>query len=461
MRLGLAALLVLTALRLALAASLPLVPDEAYYFLWSTHLQPGYFDHPPMVALWIRAGTALFGPSSLGVRLLGPLSVLAGSLLLWDAAERLFPGKRAGLTAAACLNATLLLGAGAVLMTPDTPLLFFWSAGIWAMARLISSGKPVWWLAAGLVAGLALLSKYTGLLFILAVFGWVLAGRQERRWLRTPWPWAAAVLAMLVFAPDIAWNAANSWVSYFKQGGREAGFQPGRALGFLASLLGSQFFLFTPVIAVLAVRGVWGLRHDDAPGPRLLLWLTLLPGAVLLEHVLSQRVEANWVAVMYPPACIAIGALPAALLARWRKPALALGFGITGLVYVQALAAPLPIPPRMDTSALQMAGWKQLGEQLAAMHPDFVMADDYATAAALAYYAPPGLRVVGFEPRWSYFDWQSASLEGEAGIMITHRPHAPCEKIGTLTRERDGKKVQDYRLCRYVALWPGTWLPRP
>ena len=55
--LGLVALAVLTLLRLALAARLPLAPDEAYYFLWSRHLQAGYFDHPPMVALWIRAGT--------------------------------------------------------------------------------------------------------------------------------------------------------------------------------------------------------------------------------------------------------------------------------------------------------------------------------------------------------------------------------------------------------------------
>jgi len=461
MRLALAALLALTALRLALAASLPLVPDEAYYFLWSTHLQPGYFDHPPMVALWIRAGTALFGPSPLGVRLLGPLSTLAGSLLAWDAAERLFPGRRAGITAAACLNATLMFGAGAVLMTPDTPLMFFWTAGLWAMARLIQSGNLRWWLAVGLTAGLALLSKYTGLLFILAVFGWVLAGRQERAWLRTPWPWLAAVLAVLVFAPDVAWNATHGWASYFKQGGREAGFNPGRSLGFLANLLASQFLLFTPVIFVLAVRGVWGLRYEHGPAPRLLLWLTLLPGAVLLEHVLSQRVEGNWVAVLYPSTCLAIATLPAAILARWRNPALALGFGITGLVYVQALAAPLPIPPRLDTSALQMAGWTQLGEQLAAMHPDFVTADDYATAAALAYYAPPGLRVAGFEPRWSYFDWQPAALEGQTGIMITHRAKAPCDQTGTLARTRDGKPVQDYRLCRYTAPGSGIWLPRP
>ncbi|MCB5945017.1 glycosyltransferase family 39 protein [Acidocella sp. KAb 2-4] len=461
MRLALAALLALTALRLALAASLPLVPDEAYYFLWSTHLQPGYFDHPPMVALWIRAGTALLGPSPLGIRLLGPLSTFAGSLLAWDAAERLFPGRGAGLTAAAMLNATLLLGAGAVLMTPDTPLIFFWIAGLWAMARLVADGKAGWWLAAGLAAGLMLASKYTGLLFLLAVFGWALAGRSGRAWLRTPWPWLGAALALLVFAPDIAWNAAHGWVSYAKQGGREAGFRPGRALGFLGDLLGSQFLLFTPGIAVLAVRGLWGLRREASLAARLLLWLALLPGAVFLEHVLSQRVEGNWVAVVYPAACLAIGALPQAVLGRWRAPSLGLGFGLTALVYVQAWAAPLPVPARLDTSALQMAGWPQLGAELAALHPDFVTADDYATAAALAYYAPPGLRVVGFEPRWRYFDWPQAGVQGETGILVTHRSWVRCDQTGTLTRKRSGEPVQTYRLCRLTPQAPGILLPRP
>src|SRR5262245_45274077 len=85
-RLPLAALTGLTLLRLAVAAAVPLVPDEAYYWVWSRALAPGYPDHPPMVALWIRAGTLLAGEGSLGVRLLGPLSVAAASLLLADAA---------------------------------------------------------------------------------------------------------------------------------------------------------------------------------------------------------------------------------------------------------------------------------------------------------------------------------------------------------------------------------------
>jgi 4-amino-4-deoxy-L-arabinose transferase-like glycosyltransferase len=196
MRLALAALLALTALRLSLAATLQLAPDEAYYFLWSTHLQAGYFDHPPMVALWIKAGTALCGNTALGVRLLGPISAALGSLLLWDAGDRLIPNRHAGLVAALLLNATLMVGAGAIIMTPDTPLLFFWSCGLAALARLVASGNRRWWLAVGLAAGGMLLSKYTAALFIAAQGQGVRScGRMAgvntshspgRRW-RSPW----------------------------------------------------------------------------------------------------------------------------------------------------------------------------------------------------------------------------------------------------------------------------------
>src|SRR5579863_5002850 len=100
----------LTVIRLIVAAVTPLVPDEAYYWVWSHALAAGYLDHPPMVALWIRAGTLLAGANAIGVRLLGPFAAALGSVLVYDTAEQLFPGRSAGLTAAALLNGTLLLG---------------------------------------------------------------------------------------------------------------------------------------------------------------------------------------------------------------------------------------------------------------------------------------------------------------------------------------------------------------
>ncbi len=277
-RSALAALLALTALtvlRLALSAVLPLAPDETYYWLWARHLQPGYFDHPPMVALWIKAGMALCGNNPLGVRLLGPLSAALGSVFLWDAAEHIAPGR--GIIAALLLNATLLVGVGAIVITPDTPLLFFWSLGLAACARVVT-GNPRWWLAVGLAAGGMLLSKYTAVLFIAAVFLWLVTSAPGRKQLATAWPWAGMVLALVLFAPNIAWNAAHGWVSYLKQGGREAGFDPGRAVQFFGELVAGQAALCTPLIAMLAGAGLWRLRRDASPGARLLLWLTLVPG---------------------------------------------------------------------------------------------------------------------------------------------------------------------------------------
>src|SRR3981189_3594988 len=66
----------LVALRLVAAAGPPLTFDEAYYWMWSKHLAFGYYDHPPMVALVIRAGTLIAGDTELGVRLVSFLSAL-------------------------------------------------------------------------------------------------------------------------------------------------------------------------------------------------------------------------------------------------------------------------------------------------------------------------------------------------------------------------------------------------
>ena len=246
-------LALLTMLRLALAAAIPLAPDEAYYWIWSRALAPGYFDHPPMVALWIRAGTWLAGNSALGIRLLGPLSAALGSVLLWDAADRLLPGRNAGMVAVAMLNATLMVGAGAILMTPDSPLLLFWMFSLWAMARIIAGGSGAWWLAVGAFVGLDLASKYTALLLVLGIGLWlVMAGRP---WLRRREPYAGAALALVIITPVLCWNAAHGWVSILRQGGRVAVWSPDRAPQYLLELFGGQIGVATPLIFLFCIAG--------------------------------------------------------------------------------------------------------------------------------------------------------------------------------------------------------------
>ncbi len=469
----LAALLALTLLRLLVAAAAPLSPDEAYYWLWSQALAPGYLDHPPMVALWMRLGTAVAGEGSLGIRLLAPLSALAGSVLLWDAAECLFPGRRAGVPAAALMNATLLLGVGAVTMTPDTPLLFFWTATLWAVARARHMGRGGWWLAAGVFGGCALASKYTAALLGAGLLLWLVATREGRAWLRRPQPWAGAALALLVFAPVVAWNAAHGWASFAKQGGRTGDWQPAHAVGYLGELVGSQVALATPLVFVLCAWGTWAVlrtaRRDGAAA--LLACLTLLPAAVFVQHALGDRVQGNWPAVIYPSACIAAAALGSRL---WR-PAVALGLVMAAAVYVQAAAAPFRLPRRLDPTLIQLAGWPALARAVSAqgqrLGAAFITAEPYGVVAELARDVPLAMPVLAAGPRWSLLRLQPAPT-GEAGLLVeTDRRREPpdpalwanAELIGTLDRGRNGEVAESYRLYR-VRSRPGTLpvlLPRP
>jgi 4-amino-4-deoxy-L-arabinose transferase-like glycosyltransferase len=485
------ALLILTGVRLWAAAATPLAPDEAYYWVWSRALAGGYPDHPPMVALWIRAGVWLAGDTPLGVRLLAPFAGLLGTLLLVQAGDDVLPGRRLGLAAGVLMNATLLFGVGSVTMTPDTPLLLFWTASVWALGRVLATGRPVWWLAAGLAAGLALDSKYTAALLLPGVVVWLLAVPGLRPWLGRPWPWLAAVIAGLVFAPVVAWNAGHGWVSFLKQGGRAGDWQPVRALQFLGELLGGQIGLATPGIALLLGAGIVlavrraiarepGAREPGVrePGWTLLAVLTVLPGLVFLQHALGDRVQANWPSVMYPAASIAAAGLAGRWLRLWR-PALVVGLVMTLAVWVQGVAAPIPLSMRFDPTLLRVGGWEALAAAVArqASQEDaaFLVADNYGIAAVLARLVPREMPVLADDSRWSLFDLPDGRtlITGRVGLLVrsARRADPPVSadwasltRVGQVVRSRDGMAAEVFDLFRVVGrpgAEPVAVMPRP
>lgn len=434
-------LIAITLLRLGVAATIPLAPDEAYYWVWSHALAAGYPDHPPMVALWIRLGTIVAGDTALGIRLLGPLSVAVASLLLADATDCLLPNLRTGVRTAILLNATLLLGIGAIIITPDTPLLVFWTACLWAMARLLRSGKPGWWLVVGLFAGLAMASKYTAALLWFGIVLWVLVTPAMRPWLRRPAPWLGAAIALAVFLPVIVWNAGHGWASFARQGGRLGDWQPVNAVRFVSELIAGQLGLATPLIFALcaagivqSVRNAWRTRD---PAWTLLAAMTL-PGVILFtQHALGDRVQGNWPAIIYPAAAIAAAGLQAPAWGRLWTPAIALGFAITLLSYLQATVALLPLPVRLDPIALRLDGWDGLAARVESMRAQagasYIAANQYGVAAELAHVLRSP--VVGIEQRWALFDLPHARLAGQIGILVDVGDAAPDPTPwSTLTR---------------------------
>ncbi|WP_246522513.1 glycosyltransferase family 39 protein [Neoroseomonas terrae] len=479
----LAALAALTLLRLVLAAVLPLAPDEAYYWVWSRSLQGSYLDHPPMVALFIRAGTLLAGETALGVRLMGPICLAIGSILLARATEDLFPGRKAGPWAAALFNATLLAGVGAVAMTPDTPLIAFWTATLWALARLWRTGDGRWWLAVGAFAGAALLSKYTATLLGLGIVAWLVLDPTMRRWMLRWQLWAGGAVAVVAFAPVVLWNAGHDWASFAKQGGRAGDWQAGQALRYLGELLGSQVGLATPLVFVFCVAGVaaaargWWRGRDGAA--LLLAAMTIPATAIFLWQATGSRVQGNWPAILYPAACIAAAALLAG--PRWvrlRRPAVVLGLGMTGAVYLQAVAAPLPLPRRSDPTLARLGGWGAfVAATDAAMAREgaaFVAAEEYGLASVLAFRLPVGRVVIAMDSRWRYFSLP-APVPGVTGLLVRSERRGEWPPLwpgaealpgseGHLVRSRDGVEAEAYRLYR-VTTGPGqppaAVLPRP
>src|SRR3954471_1873017 len=146
-------------LRFAFAPTFELVPQEAYYFLYSQHLALSYFDHPPVLAVVLRLFTDLLGKSELSLRLAAfALSVV--TQILWaDMARRhLGPGWR---RAALWLLPPGIVTVTALIPTPDSPLLLFWTLAVHQLQGAIFEGRRSRWISAGVAMGLAFDSKYT------------------------------------------------------------------------------------------------------------------------------------------------------------------------------------------------------------------------------------------------------------------------------------------------------------
>jgi 4-amino-4-deoxy-L-arabinose transferase-like glycosyltransferase len=389
---------VLLVWRIVMAALLPLSADEAYYLLWSHHLQAGYFDHPPAIAFLIRAGTLLFGDTPLGVRLMGlPLSLLA-SWFVWRTAALLLKDESKAAWAAILFNLTLMANVELLVATPDLPSIVTVAAFLWAIAKVQTTHDGVWWLAAGVAAGLSLLSKYSMLFVGLGTAVWLLADARARTWLKTPWPWAGGALALAIFAPNLMWQARHGWMTFAFQFGRmDHGALTAR---YLAEFAGAQLGLATPLILVLAAMGWWRARRPGGDSFPLfvIVAVTLL---YFLQHALHDRVQGNWPCFLYP----ALAVLAAdARAPRWlSRPAAPLAGAMLLLLYLQAAIAIVPL--KHDPVARLLArDFPAAAKSVAQSVPDgAVLTTDYETTALLRYYQPH-LPVIQVNEPWRY-DW--------------------------------------------------------
>lgn len=474
--------------RLLVAAFTPLFPDEMYYWEWSRRLAAGYYDHPPLIALTIRAGTVLAGDTPFGVRLGAVLWGAVATTFLCLAARRI-AAERAAMITAVLFAVMPLAAAGLVLATPDAPALAAAAATVYALVRALQ-GAPRspeslrWWGLAGVALGVAFCAKYTAALVPLGALVALLSRQDLRVRLAEPGPYVAMVLALLLFAPVIVWNARHEWISFAFQ--LRHGFGPvaGSAFNRELELIGGQAGLVSPILFVMAAAAVVAAMRRGADAVRRsLAILAIVVLAFFAYSATQRRVEANWPAFAYLPATLLLAAhARTRRWERWLAGGVALAALLSLVTYVNAFTPILPVPARRDPAA-RAAGWDDLAHDVARLRSRhasagaqvWIAGDRYQEASSLAFHLPdhPETFSLNLTSRANQYDiWPAFRERAKAGdallLVLDDAAGTPpvvtmlLSHFTTVTRDvpvslaRNGDVVKRLRIW-VLQGWRGTW----
>ena len=482
----------MTVLRVIYASVIDLRTDEAYYWTWSKENVLCFLDHPPMIAWFIRFGTAIFGDTNLGVRFAGILAMLVTQLLLADIVRRATHDVRAIVFAVLMPEAALYYGLLMAKVSPDTALIPFAVAMLWALVRLAESGDGRWWLAAGVFAGLALLSKFTAVMWLPAVAAFMLVPSWRGRWLSSPYPWAAALIAVAVFSPVLIWNAGHDWASFRFQLVRAIAIHE-VSLRTVGDFIGLQFGLvgviLMPVVLSGASMTAWrGYRRGDAVAI-LLSTAVLVPFLYFFWKSLTLRVGDTWPMFLWP-AGFAATAINIALLLRredypawvvrstlpWARAAVVSGIIFVVAVFLYYVVTPWNFLGRIDPIGGE-AGYEQVVDraqaELQKTGASWIATTDSRTYAMLRWFFNGRVPVIQINERGRFMGFRDPGMDlisGPAGLYVGREPDdnnpiwasttAVREPLERVDRSWRGIVVDTYALQKLTG-WTPELSPPP
>ena len=421
--------------------------DELYFMACSRHLDWGYVDQPPLIAVIIRIERMLFGDSLQSIRFLAGLAGACTVLLAgWIARE--LGGKRfaQALAALAVLVAGVFLSINHYIsMNAFEPLA--WTGCALILILIIKTGNQRLWLWFGVVAGLALENKYGIVFFATGVVAGLLLTHHRTMFLK-PWIWLGGLIALLIFLPNLIWNIQHHFpflelLANIRRNGRNV---PLTHLQFLGQLV----LHMLPTSAPLALGGLWFyFAHPQGKQFRVLGWASLVLIAVIM---FSANGRPYYVAPAYPMLFAAGGVAMEGWFSRrelqWMKPVYVLLLLVSG-----AMGAPMAVPvlspetyiryaqflhftpPPIEMEELgplpqfyaDMFGWPEIAVEVARIYNSLppevrpktaILADTYGQAAAIDLFGPKYGLPPSICPHQSYFLWGPRDYQDEYVIAV-------------------------------------------
>ena len=261
------------------AGGTELQDDEAYYWVYSQYLDWGYFDHPPMIAVLVKMGYAIF-PNELGVRLF-PLLLNIFSLVI---IEKLIDRKNPLLFYGIALSMAVIQVTGFVAV-PDIPLIFFSALFFLCYKRFINNCSLLNTFLLGLSVALLFYSKYHAVLIVLFVL------LSNRRLFAKYQTWLAGIIALAFFAPHLWWQYQHDWVS-FRYHLFESNVNAYR-FSFTADYIIGQLLLPGPVAGFILLPAAFLYKPKNAVEKALRYTMIGIYSFFLLSSF-RGKVEGNW-----------------------------------------------------------------------------------------------------------------------------------------------------------------------
>jgi hypothetical protein len=416
------------ALHLATNRTLGFHTDELYYLDCGRHPAFGYVDFPPIVPLLARLETAVFGVTPWTLRLLP--SLLSGLLVaLCGAYVRRLGGSLLlqGIALVAGIAAPLVVGSGDVFQTVIFDLATWMVALYWFLCVVVDH-RPRYWIYLGITLGIGLEVKYTIVGLIAGLTIAIVFTPSLRHELRTRYPWIAAAIALIIWAPNLAWQVANGFPSltYVTNHSGSGGGIPTYLI---------EFVLITNLLFPLWVAGMISLFRGPLLRP---VGIASAVPLVLFLFVGKFYYGASTIPVVMAQGLMALSHLERRRLRSTLSIAIVAG-SVLGFVALATLTLPITPASRLHATGLDKSsevfadsvGWDDVARQVTTIYQALPPSERTNTVIISAYYGVPGaLHVYGnpailpdvMSPQLSDWYWLPPHLTATSALMVDYQP---------------------------------------
>jgi hypothetical protein len=376
-------------------------PDEAYYWLYSRFLDWGYFDHPPMVALFIRAGDSLFH-NELGLRLLTVFSSTFSWWILWQIVKKYRVEAKWFVLVISSVSIFHIFG---FTTTPDAPLFFFSTLFYFFYQQYLAKDKPLFAILLSLALAGALYSKYPKLL------------------LRKSF-WLVAALTLILFLPHVFWQINHDFPSVkYHLFERSASHY---RVEFTGLFLVGQLFMAGPVISWFWFKHIARFRATDV-FTRTLLFNFVGTLLFFLANTLKVAVQPHWTLIGFLPFVLLVSiSLQNKPKPRWLQPLLYINLLLLLLMRLGLMVKnPISMKVGVVKSYFGNAQWTETIKEKAG-NAYVVFPDQFQNPSWYSYYSN-SLRGFAYDSRFyrrTQFDiWPlEDSLQQKRVYLVTDQP---------------------------------------